>query len=292
MYLSKLYIFLTMIIWLASYPKSGNTWVRSMIASLLYTDDGIFNFELLKNIQQFPEKKFLKDFVKNFSDFDEIKKNWILAQEKINLTKNIKIFKTHQGKYTVGGDDFTNNLNTSAVIYIVRDPRNLVQSISNHFTLSTERACNFLMAPEVIGNGKSWDERKDGLYNLLGKWNDHYRSWTRNKENLLLIKYEDLINNTELELERLIKFLESYLTIKTNKIKNKNIIETTSFQNLKQLEKKGLFKENVLNKKTKDKVNFFHLGPENRWKESLNNNIAVRIEKNFINEMKELGYIN
>ena len=34
-----------MIIWLASYPKSGNTWVRSMVASLLYTDDGFFNFK-------------------------------------------------------------------------------------------------------------------------------------------------------------------------------------------------------------------------------------------------------
>ena len=101
-----------MIIWLASYPKSGNTWVRSIVSSLLFSNDGIFNFELLKNIQQFPEKKFLKDFVKNFNDFDEIKKNWILAQEKINLAGNINLFKTHQGKYTVNGDDFTSSENT------------------------------------------------------------------------------------------------------------------------------------------------------------------------------------
>ena len=281
-----------MIIWLASYPKSGNTWVRSIVSSLLYTDDGIFNFELLKNIQQFPEKKYLKDFVKNFNDFKEKKKNWILAQEKINLNGNVNLFKTHQGKYTVDGDDFTNSENTSAVIYIVRDPRNLLQSISNHFTLPTERACNFLLSAEIIGNGKSWNERKDGLYNLLGKWNDHYRSWTRNTENLLLIKYEDLINNTELELERLTNFLKRFLSFKTDKLKNQNIIRSTSFEKLKQLEKKGLFKENVLNKETINKVDFFHLGPKNEWQKSLDDKIAKKIEENFRSEMEELGYIN
>ena len=57
-----------MIIWLASYPKSGNTWVRSIISSLIYSNDGIFNFELLRKIDQFPEKKYLKDFVKDFEE--------------------------------------------------------------------------------------------------------------------------------------------------------------------------------------------------------------------------------
>ena len=47
-----------MIIWLASYPKSGNTWVRSIISALLYTDDGNFNFNLINNIRQFPTKTF------------------------------------------------------------------------------------------------------------------------------------------------------------------------------------------------------------------------------------------
>ena len=49
-----------MIIWLASYPKSGNTWVRSIISSLLYSIDGDFNFDLIKKIKQFPEKNILK----------------------------------------------------------------------------------------------------------------------------------------------------------------------------------------------------------------------------------------
>ena len=280
-----------MIIWLASYPKSGNTWVRSIISSLLYSDDGDFNFELIKKIKQFPEKKYFKDLISDFGNFDEIKRNWITVQDSINLDNQIKILKTHQGKYTVGKDSFTNSQNTLAKIYIVRDPRTLVSSISNHYTLSLNEACNFLMTPQIIGNSKMWEENQIGMKCLLGKWNDHYRSWTRNKNNLLLIKYEDLVQNPNNELEKIINFLKNFLNIKTNINKNKKILESTSFKNLKQMEQKGLFKENVLNKKNDNKVNFFHLGPANNWKETLNEDDKNKIEKNFYEEMTELKYL-
>ena len=78
-----------MIIWLASYPKSGNTWVRAIVSSLIYSDNGIFSFNLLKKIDQFPEKKYFKEFVRDFSNFNLIKQNWILAQDKVNLDNNI-----------------------------------------------------------------------------------------------------------------------------------------------------------------------------------------------------------
>ena len=280
-----------MIIWLASYPKSGNTWVRSIISSLLYSDDGDFNFELIKKIKQFPEKKYFKDLIGDFGNFDEIKKNWITVQDSINLDNQIKILKTHQGKYTVGKDSFTNSQNTLAKIYIVRDPRTLVSSISNHYTLSLNEACNFLMTPQIIGNSKRWEENQIGMKCLLGKWNDHYRSWTRNKNDLLLIKYEDLVQNPNNELEKIVNFLKNYLNIETNINKNKKILESTSFKKLKQMEQKGLFKENVLNKKNNNKVNFFHLGPANNWKETLNEDDKNKIEKNFYEEMTELKYL-
>ena len=56
-----------MIIWLASYPKSGNTWLRSIISALLFTDDGFFDFELIKKIPQFPVERDFKDFTENFT---------------------------------------------------------------------------------------------------------------------------------------------------------------------------------------------------------------------------------
>ena len=58
--------------------------------------------------KKFPYKeKFFKDLMQDFNNIDDISKNWIPAQEKINLDNNIKLFKTHHGKYTVGGFNFT-----------------------------------------------------------------------------------------------------------------------------------------------------------------------------------------
>jgi len=280
-----------MIIWIASYPKSGNTWLRSIISALVYSKDGIFTFDKLSKIDQFPEKKFFKDLVKNFRDFDEIKKNWIAAQDKINLDEKIKFFKTHQGNFKIGNDHFTNNQNTQAVIYIVRDPRNLVASISNHYSLSLNEACKFLTSPELMGNGKSWEEKKDGIFNFLGKWNEHYKSWTNNTKNLLLLRYEDLINEPKKELEKIIFFLNKYINFDTNDIKIDNILESTNFKNLKKMEQEGSFTENVIKKETGSNVNFFNLGPKNIWQNSLDKKIIKKIEDDFKDEMKEIGYL-
>jgi len=280
-----------MIIWLASYPKSGNTWVRSIITSLLYSEDGNFEFSLIGKIDQFPEKKYFKDLIKDFNDFHEIFNNWIIAQDKINLDGKIKIFKTHQGKYTINNNNFTNSDNTLAVIYIVRDPRTLIKSISNHYSCSMNEAFDFLIHPQLMGDGKSFKEKKDGIYNILGRWDEHYRSWTTNKKNLLLIKYEDLIKDTEVELKKIIKFLQKYLTFQVDENKIKNILRTTSFKSLKDMENQGKFDEQVINKKDGKKVSFFNLGPQNIWQENLKKEIVSEIEKNFNDTMKELKYL-
>ena len=57
-----------MIFWIASYPKSGNTWLRALISSYFYSEDGNYNENLIKLIDQFPTRKFLKDF-----DYDKKK---------------------------------------------------------------------------------------------------------------------------------------------------------------------------------------------------------------------------
>ena len=87
-----------MIVWCASYPKSGNTWIKAIISSLLYSEDGIFNFEMLKKIGQFPIRSQFKTFVNDFSNLKKISENWINAQDKINLDGKLRIFKTHSGK--------------------------------------------------------------------------------------------------------------------------------------------------------------------------------------------------
>ena len=283
-----------MIIWLASYPKSGNTWVRSFLSSLIYKKDGLADLNL-NFIPQYPLRVHFKGLVNEFDNIKLLSEKWISSQDFLNLDNKIKFFKTHQGKYTVNGDNFTNNVNTKAIIYVVRDPRNVVNSISNHFSLSIENSLKFMLSPKLIGNIKNFDEsfieNKPGMLTLLGKWNDHYRSWTRNKTNLLLIKYEDLIQNPNNEMDKIINFLKKYLEFDTSIEKNKNIIKTTSFDYLKKMEKKGLFNEAPINKKTKTQIDFFNKGPKNQWEDRFETEIAKSIETNFAKEMKELNYL-
>tara|TARA_B100000575_G_C23038838_1_gene597915 strand:+ start:279 stop:1121 length:843 start_codon:yes stop_codon:yes gene_type:complete len=280
-----------MIIWLASYPKSGNTWVRSIISSLIFTKDGNFNFNLIKNIKQFPIKEQFKQFTTKFRDFNEIKKYWMLAQETLNLDNKIKFLKTHHLNCKIGDYSFTNKNNTLATIYIVRDPRNLVNSIANHFSFTQEESKKFLFSPGVLSGNKYFGEsNKESLPVFLGTWNEHYKFWKNKNKDYLLIKYEELVSQPEIELEKIIKFLGKYMPIETNNVKNSKIIENTSFEKLQNLEKMGTFKENAF-QSPKVKQKFFHLGPENNWKKQLDNKIKNEIELKFESEMRELGYL-
>ena len=82
-----------MIFWIASYPKNGNTWLRSLLSAYYFTKDGNFiNDKILKNIPQFPEKKYFDNFNYDKSFQVSTTKYWIDAQELINKKKKIKFF--------------------------------------------------------------------------------------------------------------------------------------------------------------------------------------------------------
>ena len=112
-----------MIIWIASYHKSGNNWVRSLLSAYLYSEDGNFNFNLLKKILKFPSKKYLEYFIKDFSNIKKVSEYWITAQERINLqNENKSIFlKTHSALCTLEKNPFTNKTDMLFVFTIFID---------------------------------------------------------------------------------------------------------------------------------------------------------------------------
>ena len=283
-----------MIIWLTSYPKSGNTWVRSFISTILFSVNGENDFSNLGQIRQFPDRIFFKEYVKDFGDVYEVARNWINVQNYLNLDRKIKIFKTHHVNCTIQNNPFTNLNNTAGVIHIVRDPRNVVTSIMNHWSLKDINA-----SKELIINENNWlglknhenDVRSNQIPTLISSWKTHYNSWKQNSQNYLLIKYEDLILNPIIYFNEITKFVSKVTKLNFNTEKVKKAIETNSFQNMKNLEKKGLFKENALNRERNSKVDFFNLGPENDWKKILDKKISSEIENKFNNEMRELKYI-
>ena len=276
-----------MIIWLSSYPKSGNTWVRLFLDNLLTPNK---NFNINDNvIDQFPLRSHFLNLTENINDQNEFAKYCIEAQEKINLDNKLKIFKTHNafwnwegGKYT-----FTNEKNTLGVIYIVRDPRNIITSVFNYFHKNNYyEALEFMKENKVLGG----NDTEIGLPTIIGSWSNHYKSWKKFKKNFLIIKYENLLENPFKEFSKIADYLK---TISDLKFENKNltkVIEECSFDNMSKQEDKFGFNDNsVRNKKLNKK--FFNLGPRNKWQNILDKEIQEEIEKVFNSEMKELGYL-
>ena len=280
-----------MIIWIASFPKSGNTWVRSMISSLIYTDTGIFNFEIIKKIQQFPNKKHFENLTEEYQNIHELKKFWITAQDKINLDKKIKFFKTHHINCKIGENSFTNDNNTLGTIYIVRDPRSLVESFSNFYNKDKSLAIQNITSKGFVSGASYIKNKQNNVFTIIGSWNDHYNSWSKTSANLLLIKYEDLLSDPFKELNRIIIFLKKFMTFMYDDYKIQNIISSTSFERMQKMENDEGFFEMPFKESDQDKVKFFNKGKKNDWRKYLNKNESDIIENKFEKEMKELGYI-
>jgi len=273
-----------MIVWLSSYPKSGNTWVRAFLAAYFYGLDGKFDFKILNKIGEFPDHNILGKFMesKNFHNLAEVSKNWIKVQEEINLKEKNIFLKTHSAFCNINGNVFTNTANTSAFIYIVRDPRNVVLSMSNHFGIPQEESFEIISNERYIIYPQIGNQLIPST--LVGSWSNHLSSWKNSKKiNKLIIKYEDLINNTNYYFEKIIKFLVHNSKVIFDEKKLINSINTTKFENLKKYEDKYGF--NMGQKKK-----FFHLGEKNNWKTLLDPKISERVVNKFKIEMEDLGY--
>ena len=274
-----------MIVWLTSYPKSGNTWVRAFLSAYLHSPNGNFNFNLLDKIEEFPQHDLLNQFMnkKNFHSLKEISKYWIKAQEVINLNNKITFLKTHSALCNINGNFFTTNNSSLICIYIVRDPRNVILSLSNHFGKTQEESYKILTDERYIIYPRVSSELFPATH--IASWKTHYLSWKNsNTKNKIIIKYEDLINDSKNTFKKILNFLNEHANIKYDENRFINSINTTQFEDFKKYEEKYGF-----DKGQKDK--FFHLGKRNDWKSLLDTKISSKIMNEFKFEMNELGYI-
>ena len=277
-----------MIIWIPSYPKSGNTYLRSFLSSYYYSTKGKFDFSLLLNINQFPSLRYSDS--KSYTYVDAAK-NWTNNQKKFFAKEKLFFLKTHNSLEEYFGYKFTKPSETLGAIYIVRDPRNIISSMCNHYSMNFNEAYNKMIDQNASLALKNSDGDLSN-FSFLGSWSNHYRSWKNNFEfRTLIIKYEDLEKDAYSVFWKTLTFIEELKgkNEPINKKKFENSINSTNFSILKQQEKLHGFKESLAYKKD-NKTNFFNLGFKNKWENILPKEISAKIKDKFFDDLKDLKY--
>jgi hypothetical protein len=271
-------------IFLASYPKSGNTWLRSIIGNF-YNFDKEFSLNNLKSIPLLSIKKHFSEFENkvyinnNELHFDWVSQNIIKCQNILNNKENhLNIFKTHSARHK----NFTNETVNAGFIYIVRDPRDIIVSLKNFSGREIDKTIDeFLFS-------KSLMITTNGAQELLSTWELNVQSWINyNSVPRLIIRYEDVKLNPKEIILNIKEFLNKIHSLNIN-LRDQDIdkiVENTNFNNLKKLEDKNGFDEATKHSK------FFRSGTSNQWKDVLTNAQVKLIEKNLKSLMKYFNYI-
>jgi len=277
------------IIWISSYPKSGNTFLRAMLSAFFYSKDGIFKQDYLKNVAEFPRDFFDLKSSNNF--LNEIKE-YEKIQKKISSTdKEIIFLKTHLANLTINKIYPTINKDYSICsIYIVRDPRNVILSLKNHYNLDIKECLNFLMNDKNFICIKNKDLSKG--YTLILDWASNYLSWKNQKNiNTIFIKFEDLVLDQEKTFIYILNTLKKFMNLNIDKKKIQNVVKSTNFKYLRQLEEKEGFIENKIMGIQDNKNFFFNKGIERNFNKDLDPSIIEEIKNKYKNLLLELNYL-
>ena len=237
-------------IFLVSYPKSGNTWLRFIIANLLYSNRIAVSFSNIGIL--------IPDIYK-YRDQD------LLQLPTPRILKSHECFDTKYPK----------------VIYIVRDPRDVAVSYYHYLIKIQEIAEDYPI--------NSWIKSfvKGTFIPQFGTWSQNVESWlftNKNTQNLLLIRYEDLLNNSFKEVSKIAAFLS--LNVSEEQIAK--AIALSSADNMRRSEKQSGWQPNQNSRKDKA---FVRAAKSGNWKTDLSEYAVKEIECNWGSLMQKLNYL-
>lgn len=270
------------IIWIASYPKSGNTWTRLFFGALIAGRTSMDAIDSLGNLTPYENGgQFYRPFLgkpiseASLGDFarvrPEVHRAIARAVEGYVLLKTHMPLGYHLGTPTITGDV------TSAAIYIVRNPLDVVVSYAAYRNWSIDEAIDVLNSP-----GRVLTRSPHHSYMLTGSWLESVESWTRRaREGLCILKYEDLLARPIAEFTRAVRALH----MKASAAAIATAVDLVSFDSLARAEARSGFVE------TPDGTErFFRAGRRDDWRSCLSEAQIAAIVGPNQHAMKRLGY--
>lgn len=272
------------LLWIASYPKSGNTWVRAFIENYLRNPPRAIDINTLHQVSQAEARSFLyQPFIKGgdttTASIEEICAVRPLVHVDMARRAQGTVFvKTHNYHGEFAGYPLHNSSVTSGAIYIVRNPLDVAVSLANYFGHSLDEAIEF-MAEERTGT----PNEIENVPQIITSWSTHVQSWTQdNNESLIVLRYEDLLDNPVRAFRKLVTFLGQ----KRDPARLKKAIRFSSFEQLKSQEKQGGFVE-----KHEKAHAFFRHGQKNQWSKKLTDGQVKKIVDNHGEQMARFNYL-
>ncbi len=192
----------------------------------------------------------------------------------VAANNNQTLIKTHHSFGEFEGIHLFPQAYTRRVIYVVRDPRDLVASVAHHFKFSHEEAVEFMAKPARLN-----DEFL--MTHLLNTWSEHVHSWTtQQRVSVCKVRYEDLHADTASELRQMVEFLDWEL----NEDRITRAVEANRFEKLRADEREHGFKE------AKPHGAFFRRGEVGAWRDELEPELVRQIEQDHREVMIAQGY--
>ena len=258
--------------WLASYPKSGNTWVRFLFTNLIHGpfDHSQKIFEVTPVLERGVDPANLHE-------------------DRINLIKTHKQF----------APDLPFMDRTVGIVYIVRNPFDVMMSNLNYYFLTNGSiAAGDTAHIQAIANRyvdaylKNGGDPRWAQVNY-GTWNTHIESWVKNAPGIpvRIVRYEDLLADTAATLQGVCDFL----SLETTPENIARAVENSSFSSMRELEERelrekrpGMFYTGAT--KSDKGFRFMNRGKVGVGRESLSDEILARFRQTFMPMIEEFDY--
>jgi len=271
------------ILWLASYPKSGNTWLRAFLHNLMRNAQAPIEPNRLNELTLGDGMaRFFAPYANGRATIDmppeEIAALRAKVQRDLAATSPDTVFvKTHNWLGTDHSHPCIDMSMTAGAIYVVRNPLDVAPSLADHFGITLDQAIAQMADPEAHTLNL-----KHRVPDVMSSWSNHVKSWTAQRNpRLHVMRYEDMLAKPVPAFTQLTRFLG--LPASPDRIAR--AIKFSSFETLRGLEARQGFVERSSHSKA-----FFRQGEAGGWRSALNAEQVRRLCADHQEQMEAFRY--
>jgi hypothetical protein len=271
------------IIWLASYPKSGNTWTRLFLANYLMNAqepvpiNQAHRFAMGDAVVKMYNRVAGREIDPQNLSLSLRLRDGVLRGIVAN-NADVNFVKTHNARVAPEKIELIPDRYTRSAIYILRNPLDMVLSYARHYGITQEDAANKICHPD---NGNLPTETSVAQY--LSSWDMHVKSWMAYAPwKRLILRYEDLLDDPETHFAKVLDLVG----VPVDKERLQRAIRFCSFDELSRQEEEQGFIE-----RPEQSEKFFGKGQKDQWKTDLDPALAEMIRAKMGETMKRYGYL-